>query len=63
MHEKREASAVPEPEFDTGRTVKAISPKTVVHAVEDSDWDSTDEPAKQSRSATDHGGRGGKTRG
>ncbi len=37
MHENREASAAPERKFDTGRTVKAISCKTVVDAVEDSD--------------------------
>jgi RNA-directed DNA polymerase len=37
MHENREASIMPEPKFDTGRTVKAISHKTVMHVVEDSD--------------------------
>lgn len=37
MHENRETSTVPELKFDTGRTVKAISHKTVVHAMEGSD--------------------------
>src|SRR5215472_10272914 len=37
MHENRETFPAPEPKFDTGRTVKAISHKTVVHAGKESD--------------------------
>jgi RNA-directed DNA polymerase len=37
MHENRETSITPELKFDTGRTVKAISRKAVMHAVEGSD--------------------------
>jgi RNA-directed DNA polymerase len=37
MHENREASIMPERKYDTGRTVKATSHKTVMHVVEDSD--------------------------
>jgi hypothetical protein len=37
MHENRATSTVPELKFDTGRTVKAISHKTVVYTGEESD--------------------------
>jgi RNA-directed DNA polymerase len=37
MHENRETFPAPEPKLDTGRTVKAISSKTVVHVGEESD--------------------------
>jgi hypothetical protein len=37
VRENREASIMPELKFDTGRSVKAISRKTVMHVMEDSD--------------------------
>lgn len=37
MHENRATSTMPEPKYETGRTVKAISRKTVAHVVEESD--------------------------
>jgi RNA-directed DNA polymerase len=60
MHENREASAVPEPQFDTGRTVKAISQKTVMHVVEDSDPGiiPMNQPNKVSRRPTAEVGEG-----
>jgi len=54
MHENPEASTIFETKYDTSRTVKAISHKTVMHLVKDSDLAIVrDKPAEQSRTQID----------
>lgn len=60
MRENREASIMPELKFDAGRTVKAISRKTVMHVMEDSDSGivPTNQPNNVGRRPTAEAGEG-----